>query len=132
MIVSLLGRYSRSFCASEEDGGPDLRGIFPLTKRGIDESVTEVSPGAFALGHRTAPDAMSVDYVGRGDADVGERLREYVGAYPDFEFDYCATTAAAFEKQCELYHDFQPPDNRVHPDRPKGSGLKCPRCPIFG
>lgn len=42
---------------------------------------------------------------------------------------------AAFEKECHNYHDFggkEKLDNTIHPDRPAGSGWKCPCCKIFG
>jgi hypothetical protein len=38
---------------------------------------------------------------------------------------------AAFDKECDLYHDFKPPDNKVHPARQKGANWTCKRCTVF-
>jgi hypothetical protein len=70
--------------------------------------------------------------VGRSDADVKERLRECIGAGTHFKFDYFQSEREAFERECELFHDIRPPGNFVHPGRPKGTTLRCPRCRIFG
>ncbi len=48
-----------------------------------------------------------------------------------FKFGYFPSAEAAFERECELYHDFKPAGNRLHPDRPSRSSLECPRCRFF-
>lgn len=108
-----------------------LLGSFPLTFDGITLAVKRKAPGVFALGH-TGPDGkFHVKHVGRSDTDVQEKLRDYIGSANLFKFGYFATAKAAFEKECELFHDFRPPGNRVHPDRPAGTTWECPRCRIF-
>ena len=44
-------------------------------------------------------------------------------------FSYASCPKAAFEKKCKNYHDLgesEKLDNKSHPDRPTGSGWKCP------
>lgn len=65
---------------------------------------------------------------------MNARLKSWVRKtrQPRFKFSFAASPKAAFEKECINYHDFSPRGNTVHPDRPNGSGWKCPRCRIFG
>lgn len=108
-----------------------LRGPFPLNKRSIDGNVASTSAGAYALG-RVEDGTFYVSYVGRSDSDIGDRLHDHVGSYSSFKFEYFATAKAAFEKECRLYHDFDPPANKAHPARPSNTNWKCPVCSIFG
>lgn len=107
-----------------------LKGAYPLTEKGISDAVRSRSPGAYALG-KVENDTFRISRVGRSDGDVAARLRQYVGKYARFKFGYFPSAKAAFEKECHLYHDFGPPDNRVHPDRPDGTNWTCPRCHLF-
>lgn len=107
-----------------------LNGPYPLTSGGVTVNVTKTAAGAYALG-KTVDGTFHVYYVGRSDSDVAARLRQHVGKHQQFKFDYMSSPKAAFEKECRLYHDFSPPDNRSHPDRPNGSGWRCPVCSIF-
>ena len=107
-----------------------LRGSFPLTKNSINENVTRLSPGAYALG-RSGNGKFYINYVGRSDSDVKGRLHDHVGTCSHFKYEYYTSSKAAFGKECRLYHDFNPSANKIHPDRPAGSGWKCPVCDIF-
>jgi hypothetical protein len=107
-----------------------LSGPHALTNKGIDDAVTQTSAGAYALG-RSDSNTFYISYVGRSDSDLNARLKNHVGNYTQFKFGYLGSPKAAFEKECNLYHDFNPPDNSIHPDRPKNSGWKCPRCKVF-
>ena len=107
-----------------------LRGPFSLTEDGISENVTHRSPGAYALGH-TDNRTFYIHYIGRSDSNVEKRLRDHKGAQPQFKYEYYPTSKAAFEKECHLYHDFGPPGNKRHPDRPDGRDWECPVCTIF-
>lgn len=110
-----------------------LRGPFPLTAGGVDNAVYSVCAGAYALGKMLdGQNVFGVHYVGRSDTDVNGRLKQHVVEwYPRFFYEYYSSPKAAFEKECNLYHDFNPPDNKVHPARPVNTYWKCPRCPIF-
>src|SRR2546422_5099878 len=102
-----------------------LSGPYNLTNMGIDAVATRVAAGAYILG-KTEEGLFKVHYAGRSDDDVIAKLKEHVNEwYPKFKFDYFPSATAAFEKQCDLYHDFNPPDNKVHPDRPMNSNVKC-------
>lgn len=111
-----------------------LNGPYRLDVVTIDRVVTRKSPGAYALGHSDAG-TFYVRYVGRSDVDVAGRLKQHVGKYAQFKFDYYPSPKAAFEKEYHLYHDFGGPqghlDNDVHPDRPAGTDWQCPRCDVF-
>lgn len=109
-----------------------LRGPFPLTGSGVDKEVTKKSAGAYALGNTNDKGAFVVKYVGRSDDDVNARLKQHVPqSYTQFKYEYYSSAKAAFEKECNLYHDFNPPDNLIHPDRPDGTNWKCPQCNKF-
>lgn len=107
-----------------------LRGPYKLTSTGIDSAVTSTSAGAYALG-KIIDNRFHIHYVGRADYDVATRLKDHVPRwYPDFKFEYYGGSLAAFKKECELYHDFNPPDNEVHPARPANTRYRCPRCNV--
>jgi len=55
-----------------------MSGSYPLSEEGIDAAMTRTSPGNYALGYLDG-DTFSVFYVGRSDADVRQRLHEWVG-----------------------------------------------------
>lgn len=110
----------------------NLSGPFDLTHDEIDKVVTSVSPGAYALGQVVdAAGNLRVRRVGRSDNDLNRRLHDYVGLYPSFKAGYLPSAKAAFDKECGLFHDFNPPDNKMHPDRPAGTNWTCPHCSTF-
>src|SRR5208282_1148964 len=109
-----------------------LRGSFSLDAETVDAQVGKVSPGVFALGTKEGK-VFHVHYVGRSDVDVSAELKEYVGKYDRFKFDYTDpySSDAAFLKECRLYHNFRGPegrlDNQHHPSRPSDA-VSCPTC----
>lgn len=109
-----------------------LRGPFALTDEVIDQEVSPSRPGAYVLENFGDPPEFRVDYVGRSDTDVNNQLHVHVGSYKRFRYEYCDSAQAAFERECSLYHDFEPRDNPIHPQRPPGTRWKCPRCRLFG
>lgn len=113
-----------------------LEGPWELTDDKVDEVITSTSPGNYALGYTNDKATFIVRYVGRSDDDLNDRLHDWTGnsRYTEFKADYASSAKAAFEKECHNYHDFgeaRKLDNKVHPDRPNGSGWKCPVCDIF-
>lgn len=112
-----------------------MTGPFPLSGLGIDREVTRQSAGNYALGYVNERKAFIVKYVGRSDSDVNARLHSWIGAgYSCFKYAYATSAKAAFEKECTNYHDFGGSGklgNKVHPDRPDGTGWHCPVCNIF-
>jgi hypothetical protein len=109
-----------------------LRGPYQLTFDGIASAVTRQSAGVYVLGHTTDEGKFRIQYIGRSDSDVRDTLRGYIGSNTSFKYGYYPSSKDAFLKECDLYHDFSPPGNKIHPDRPKGSSLECPRCRFFG
>jgi hypothetical protein len=109
-----------------------LMGPYQLTFDGISSAVTRRSAGVYALGHTDADGKFHIQHIGRSDTDVCEKLRDYIGSNTKFKYGYLPSSKTAFEKECDLFHDFTPPGNRIHPDRPAGSNLECPRCRFFG
>jgi hypothetical protein len=108
-----------------------LKGPYPLTAKGVSDNVTRKSAGAYALG-KYDNSIFNIHYVGRADEDVANRLQDHVTEwYPHFKYDYFPSAKAAFEKECRLYHDFEPGDNKIHPARPKNSNWSCPVCTVF-
>lgn len=112
----------------------EMRGPYKLDKETIDKVVTKTAPGNYAFGKKNDEGTFEVGYVGRSDSDVNARLKAWIGntKRPMFKFSYASSAKAAFEKECQNYHDFDPPGNDKHPDRPFGNNWKCPRCKLFG
>jgi|GraSoiStandDraft_41_1057321.scaffolds.fasta_scaffold844207_2 hypothetical protein len=108
-----------------------LQGPYPLSFDAIDAVVTRTSAGVYALGHSDAQGRFCINHVGRSDSDLRSRLLDYIGSDRLFKYGYSASSQTAFEKECQLFHDFSPPGNRLHPDRPKGTTWSCPRCRMF-
>jgi len=110
-----------------------LHGPHTLTGSGVSNNVKGIGPGAYALGNTNEKDQFVISYVGRSDDDLAGRLQQHVlEPYLQFKFGFLPSATAAFEKECGLYHDFSPRDNKVHPARPQGKRLSCPVCTIFG
>jgi len=105
-----------------------LQGPFPLGDQVIDQKVSHNGPGAYALEESADLINFRVVYVGRSDINLNNQLHVHVGSYKRFMYEYCSSAQAAFEKECALYHDFEPRDNPIHPQRPPGTQWKCPRC----
>ena len=111
----------------------NMNGPHKLDTKTIEDKVTKTSPGNYALGSKNDKGVFLVYYVGRSDTDVAARLKSWIGntKRPLFKFSYATSPKAAFEKECQNYHDFEPTDNSVHPQRPDNTNWKCPRCAKF-
>lgn len=108
-------------------------GPYPLTGSGVKVNVLRKSPGAYALGNRGADGIFYIDYIGRSDDDIANRLQQHTPErYPQFHYTYCESVQAAYAKECQLYHDFNPVDNKVHPATPRSLNLACPICGQHG
>ena len=108
-----------------------LLGPYRLTFDGINGAIARRSAGVYALGRNDPSGNFQVKHVGRSDSDIREGLRECIGSDTMFKFSFFGSAQAAFEKECELFHEFSPPGNRIHPSRSKGTKWECPRCKIF-
>lgn len=111
-----------------------MNGPYDLNEKKINEVVSKTSAGNYALGYIDTKGSFIVKYVGRADSDVNDRLKDHVSKHPKFKFSYASSPKAAFEKECQNYHDFggsKKLENKIHPDRPQDSNWKCPVCEVF-
>jgi hypothetical protein len=109
--------------------GSGLLGPFPLTAESIALNIEPLAIGAFALGRlRDGQNGTKffVRKIGRDDRDLAAALAQLVGAYDAFKFRTYVSTRRAFEKECQLFHAFAPPDTQTHPVRPPGTRFVCP------
>lgn len=113
-----------------------MNGSYKLDSKTVSATITKTSAGNYALGY-TRDETFYVKYVGRSDSDLRERLLTHAsdGKYDRFKYSYATSPKAAFEKECQNFHDFggiTSLDNAIHPDRPSNSkDWKCPVCDIF-
>ncbi|WP_421185313.1 hypothetical protein [Aeromonas enteropelogenes] len=110
----------------------NMNGAFVLNSKSINEQVTRTEAGNYALG-KLDGNTFYVSYVGRSDSDVNGRLQNHAtaGKYSHFMFSYATSPKAAFEKECQNFHDFGGEAvlaNLMHPDLPNGANWKCPVC----
>ena len=109
----------------------NLAGPFILSDSSIDREVSIRSPGVYVLDDSEDVVGFHVTYVGRSDIDLNNQLHVHVGTYQRFKYEHCLSPREAFEGECIFYHDFEPWDNVVHPQRPAQSGWRCPRCKLL-
>ena len=75
-------------------GSLEMSGSYPLSDKAIDDAVTRVSAGNYALGYMDGTTFM-VFYVGRSDSDVKQRLHDWVDA-PSRSGKYAPSAKAAY------------------------------------
>ena len=113
----------------------NMQGPYDLTSAEIDANVSRTSAGNYALGHTKDDGTFLVHYVGRSDSDVNDRLHKSTGKnYTKFKYSYATSPKAAFEKECQNFHDFggtDKLDNDIHPARPDNTSWECPVCHVF-
>lgn len=106
---------------------------YPFTSEEVDYQITKKQAGNYALGYINEKGIFIVQYVGRSDIDVNNRIKDHLyEGYTHFKFSYASSPEDAFEKECQNYHDFgesKKLDNDIHPDLPANSKKwKCPIC----
>ncbi len=108
----------------------DMKGPYDLDEKTINSEVTKESAGNYSLGYINDNGKFAVCYVGRSDSDVKDRLLYWAenSSQTSFKFSYAANAKSAYEKECKNYHDFDPKENDIHPDKPENTNLKCPQC----
>ena len=95
-----------------------LHGPYRLTFDGVQQAVTRRAAGAYALGYTAADGKFHINHVGRSDSDLRSRLNDCIGSAAMFKFGQFASSREAFEKECELFHDFSPPGTASTPTAP--------------
>lgn len=105
-----------------------VTGPLPLNLQVLQHGVAEKRIGVYVLGYGNGK--FHVASVGRAD-DLQEGLVPYIGQYDQFLFAYCASRHDAFVRECRLYHQHRPRNNRFHPERIPGAAWDCPVCHGF-
>ncbi len=114
----------------------DMDDTYAFTAQWIDEVVPEGYAGCYVLGNANGSQ-FEVGYVGRSDSDVHQELRVQEGKnragahnpYKYFKYGLAQTAQAAFEIECQVYHESggsDSLDNKTHPGGPKKAHWKCP------
>ena len=106
-------------------------GPFSYDQPTIDNVVPTGIIGNYALGH-IEDDSFIVEYVGRSDTDLRDRLPHSLGKYTHFKFSSASSAIEAYQKECINWHEFGGEKgylaNKIHPDKP--DGVKLAFCPI--
>lgn len=107
----------------------ELSGVLPYTVAAIEDAVKKVAAGAYVLDPPDPREGVAVGFVGRSDTDLAEGLQRHVKAgYRRFAFTYTATAMDAYKKECQMWHEWKPAANPVHPVRPNGTDARCLIC----
>jgi hypothetical protein len=114
--------------AQQELVGTGLHGPLALASDEIEEELVDNCPGAYALGFIDRFGRFSITYVGSAGEDLKSRLKAHIGTASQFKFRHFALQRHAFEKECEIYHQFMPAGNFLHPSRPRDADWTCPKC----
>jgi hypothetical protein len=108
--------------------GSGLNGPFALGSDTIEEELVDNCPGAYALGFTDRWGRFSITYVGSAGEDLKSKLKGHIGTASQFKFRHFTMQKQAFEKECEMFHQFLPVGNFLHPSRPQGEDWTCPKC----
>jgi hypothetical protein len=109
----------------------NLEGPYRLMFEDVHAAVPAGAPGVFALGYSGRDGAFYVNYIGRADSDLRNRLLDFIGSDVAFKFKPSETAEEAFHRECEVFHMLRPPGNRVHPARARFTAWSCPRCRLL-
>ena len=98
--------------------------------REVDNSRDWSSASVFVLGGiRKSADGkfrFQIRKVSHVEGDLGKELRNYIGEFSGFRFKFFRSTRNAYDKECQIYHQFKPIKNITHPIRPKHTKFVCP------
>jgi len=118
--------------------GPHLLNANTITDVVEQERLGVYSQGYFKPGDKD----MAVLRTGRSDTDLRSRLLRYVQNVEDawdargcsyFYIEYTSSIEETYRLECQLFHDFRPPNNSDHPPRPKDwPKTKRLTCPVAG
>jgi hypothetical protein len=108
-----------------------MNGPYALTFDTLERVLPAEGRGIFTLGYVDHEGRFRVQKVGRDDTDLRARLIQLIGSSTMFKYALLRDARIAFEQECELFHEFRPPSNFIHPSRPAGTDWQCPRCLQF-
>ena len=97
-----------------------MKGPFRLEHATINREVAERRSGVYVLisEHNTTG---QLEYVGRADGDLNERLQDLVNSFGWFFFAYADSASDAYQKESALYTHVNPPANGAAPLPPAAS-----------
>src|SRR5438128_12184441 len=98
-----------------------LFGPYRLTFDAIDAAVTQTSPGVFALGHADPGGRFCVNHVGRSEADIKIKLRDFIGSDRSLKYGSFPSSEPALPTEYALFPDVTPPRNLDPAARPNGA-----------
>ncbi len=104
-----------------------MKGSFLLQEKVVELYV----PSSIRCGVYKIIDAQQrVLYIGRSDTNLQKRIKDHIREkfdYHSFYYEEASSEKDAYEKECILWHQYQPRDNKIHPDHPDFSPhWKCP------
>ncbi len=110
----------------------NMKGPYNLDKATVEKVLGNDQIGNYALVEKNNKGDVFVRYVGRSDDCIKKRLLYWVknSQRQLFKYSYAESIKEAFDKECKNYHDFNPADNDIHPDKPEGKNYKCPVCDV--
>ena len=110
----------------------NMNGPFRLTQNVIEKIIPDNVIGNYAYGNVDETGTFVVQYVGRSDNNLKERIGHGIGNYEYFKFSIASSPLDAYHKECKNYHDFGGDqgllDNEIHPDKPNHVFGICPIC----
>ncbi len=85
-----------------------MSGPYPLSHYSIDSNVPRNTAGVFVLGTINGRGPLKVvEALGRSDSDLAQELKQHVGKAAGFLFQRAGSAVAAFQMECELYHQIR-------------------------
>lgn len=91
----------------------------------------DIKCGNYAFGN-DEKDGFQIFYIGRSDSGLLKEINQQIdngkaNRCNHFKYSIANSPTEAYEKECQNYHDFNPPRNGIHPAKPKDNGhYKCP------
>lgn len=107
-----------------------MSGAYQFNTQNVNYYIPRISPGAYILSRN----GTTANYVGRSDTDLAQRLSQHINngeTYTHFWFETSNLAKGAFDFECQWYHNYNPSDNKNHPDRGNNTNWQCPNCNIF-
>lgn len=108
--------------------------MYELNKDAIESLIEDGVIGNYALGNKSANGSFIVNYVGRSDTDLKQRLLQHLNddkTFPFFKYSIASSIKEAYLKECKNFHDFGGEiylDNKNHPAKPENIKIECPYC----
>ena len=107
----------------------ELSDVFPLTVAAIENAVKRVAGGVYVLDPPDPRTKAPIGFVGRSDTDVADGLHRHAKAgYTRFAFAYTKSPMDGYRRECQMWHDWKPSANPLHPTPPAGNAVRCLIC----